>query len=92
VARTRSPHTNHTHTQQCHTHESQIVSCLSDHQGKNTVMATFAGPQLNLRYMGFCGVDDSVVNPELLHLISLHYPWVEWGILFRPDLEGTPRY
>jgi hypothetical protein len=55
-------------------------------------MATFAGPQLNLRYMGFCGVDDSVVNPELVHLISLHYPWVEWGILFRPDLEGTPRY
>lgn len=55
-------------------------------------MASFTGaPGLNLRYMGFCGVDDSVVNQELLHLLSLHYSWIEWGILFRPDLEGTPR-
>ena len=46
---------------------------------------------LNLRAMGFCGADDSV-NPEHMQLLSIHYPWIEWGVLFRPDLEGTPRY
>jgi hypothetical protein len=46
---------------------------------------------LDLRAMGFCGADDSV-DPKLLQLISIHYPWIEWGVLFRPDLEGTPRY
>ena len=46
---------------------------------------------LNLRCMGFCGADDSV-SPEHMQLLSIHYPWIEWGILFRPDLEGTPRY
>lgn len=46
---------------------------------------------LPLRAIGFCGVDDSV-SPHLLKLISLHYPWVEWGVLFRTDLKGTPRY
>ena len=40
---------------------------------------------LNLRAMGFCGVDDSV-NPSLLQLISSKYSWVEWGALFRPGL------
>jgi len=47
--------------------------------------------QLNLRYLGFCGVDDSVA-PGLLELLSSRYPYIEWGILFRPDLEGSPRY
>lgn len=47
--------------------------------------------QLNLRAMGFCGADDSV-SPELMCLISQHYPWIEWGVLFRPDKEGLPRY
>jgi hypothetical protein len=46
---------------------------------------------LQLRALGFCGADDSV-SPELLILLSQNYPFVEWGILFRPDLEGTPRY
>ena len=44
-----------------------------------------------LRTIGYCGVDDSVA-PELLQLISQKYDWVEWGVLFRTDLEGTPRY
>ena len=44
-----------------------------------------------LRALGFCGIDDSV-SPGLLSLISAQYPLVEWGVLFRPDLEGTPRY
>jgi hypothetical protein len=53
-------------------------------------MASFAsGP--NLRFVGFCGADDSV-QPEFLQLLSIHYPWIEWGVLFRPDLEGQPRY
>lgn len=46
---------------------------------------------LNLRAMGFCGVDDSV-SQEFLMLLSRAYPFIEWGILFRSDLEGTPRY
>lgn len=41
--------------------------------------------------IGFCGVDDTV-SPELLELISSRYSWVEWGVLFRTDLEGTGRY
>ena len=55
-------------------------------------MSAFIRNDLNLRFMGFCGVDDSCTNPEILQMISLHYPWVEWGVLLRPDLEGQPRY
>lgn len=44
-----------------------------------------------MRVIGFCGMDDSV-SPDLLALVSSRYPWVEWGVLFRNDLEGTPRY
>jgi len=46
---------------------------------------------LSLRVMGFCGVDDSV-SAELLQILSIHYSWIEWGVLFRPDMEGAPRY
>lgn len=45
----------------------------------------------SLRRIGFCGVDDSV-SPELLCMVSQHYDWVEWGVLFRSDLAGTARY
>lgn len=41
--------------------------------------------------MGFCGADDST-SPEHMQLLSIHYPWIEWGVLFRPDMEGQPRY
>lgn len=54
-------------------------------------MAAFSGKELNLRVMGFCGLDDTV-DPHLALLLSTKYSWIEWGILFRPDLEGTPRY
>ena len=54
-------------------------------------MAHFEEKKIDLRAMGFCGADDSC-SPELLQLLSAHYNWVEWGVLFRPDLEGTPRY
>lgn len=46
---------------------------------------------LKLRALGFCGVDDSV-NPNLLAMICHSYPIVEFGVLFRPDKEGEPRY
>ena len=46
---------------------------------------------LRLRAVGFCGIDDSVEVARLVD-ISSRAPWVEWGILFRPDKEGEPRY
>lgn len=45
----------------------------------------------NLRAIGFCGADDSV-NPKMLGLICNSYPFVEFGVLFRPGKEGLPRY
>jgi hypothetical protein len=44
-----------------------------------------------LRLVGFCGVDDSV-SPALLVLLSARFPFLEWGVLFRTDLQGTVRY
>lgn len=44
-----------------------------------------------LRAVGFCGVDESV-TPLALAGYSCEHPWIEWGVLFRPDKEGTPRY
>jgi hypothetical protein len=44
-----------------------------------------------LRALGLCGADDSV-NPNLLGIFSHSYPFVEFGVLFRPDKQGTPRY
>ena len=44
-----------------------------------------------LSALGFCGADTSV-NPRHLAILSQSYPSVEWGILFRPDKEGQPRY
>ena len=35
---------------------------------------------LELRFMGFCGIDDST-SPEMLLLLSKHYPWIEWGMV-----------
>ncbi len=50
-----------------------------------------SSPAAKLEALGFCGADDSV-NPRLLAMISHQYPCVEWGVLFRPDREGMPRY
>lgn len=41
--------------------------------------------------VGFCGVDDSVNLQELVDLSKAH-PWIEWGVLLRPDRQGQPRY
>lgn len=46
---------------------------------------------LSIRLIGFCGIDDSI-DPQLLSNFSFHYPWIEWGVLFRQDMEGQPRY
>jgi phosphoribosylanthranilate isomerase len=44
-----------------------------------------------LRALGFCGADDSV-HPNFLAVISHAFPLVEFGVLFRPDKQGQPRY
>ncbi len=46
---------------------------------------------VKLRALGFCGVDDSI-HPNQLAIYSQMYPFIEWGVLFRPDKEGSPRY
>ncbi|KAL1529648.1 hypothetical protein AB1Y20_000589 [Prymnesium parvum] len=48
-------------------------------------------PSITLSVLGFCGADDSV-EPLMLSAISAQHPWVEWGILFREDKMGQPRY
>lgn len=44
-----------------------------------------------LRALGFCGADDSV-HPHHLIVLAQAFPLIEFGVLFRPDLEGQPRY
>ena len=43
---------------------------------------------MKLRYLGLCGIDDSV-NLDHIAMLSEKFPFVEWGILFRPDKEGN---
>jgi hypothetical protein len=38
----------------------------------------------SLRKLGLCGADDSI-SPSILGLLCQAYPFVEFGILFRPD-------
>jgi hypothetical protein len=45
----------------------------------------------SIRYLSFCGVDDSV-DPRLLGIISCCYPLIEFAILMRPEMAGQPRY
>jgi phosphoribosylanthranilate isomerase len=44
-----------------------------------------------LTALGLCGVDDSI-HPHQIAILSYTYPLVEFGVLFRPDKAGTPRY
>lgn len=46
---------------------------------------------MRLDTVGFCGVDDTV-DLEELRKISAARPWIEWGVLLRPDRQGQPRY
>ena len=48
-------------------------------------------PPFRLRFLGFCGVDDSADTAELVELSS-RLEIIEWGFLFRKDLQGQPRY
>eukprot|EP00515_Schizochytrium_aggregatum_P003228 CAMPEP_0202061970 /NCGR_PEP_ID=MMETSP0963-20130614/42645_1 /ASSEMBLY_ACC=CAM_ASM_000494 /TAXON_ID=4773 /ORGANISM="Schizochytrium aggregatum, Strain ATCC28209" /LENGTH=348 /DNA_ID=CAMNT_0048628235 /DNA_START=45 /DNA_END=1091 /DNA_ORIENTATION=+ len=41
--------------------------------------------------IGFCGVDDSAPTADLTKF-SLSRPWIEWGVLFRPEKVGEPRF
>jgi hypothetical protein len=56
-------------------------------------MSGTCGPQRRpeLVALGFCGIDDSV-HPHHLAILARSYPKIEFGVLFRPDREGTPRY
>ena len=45
----------------------------------------------SIRKFTFCSVDDSV-DPKLLGIISRCYPLVEFAVLLRPDMAGSPRY
>ncbi|KAL7434411.1 hypothetical protein ACHAXM_004050 [Skeletonema potamos] len=54
-----------------------------------TITAASSSPKLAA--LGFCGADDSVNHRHLI-LLGKSYPTIEWGILFRPDKEGQPRY
>lgn len=48
-------------------------------------------PPVRLKTIGFCGIDDSV-SAHHVGAILQAYPFAEFGILFREDLEGRPRY
>ena len=61
---------------------------MSSEEGPATKKAK---PSTELRALGFCGADDSV-DPKLLGIFAHLYPLVEFGVLFRPDKEGEPRY
>ena len=55
---------------------------------RNTNMA---GVPVRLSCLGFCGADDTV-DPAALMRISEQHGWVEWGVLFRPEKSGSPRF
>ena len=65
------------------------MSPKNDGNENTTTTTGTMGPELIA--LGFCGVDDSI-HPHQLAVLSFTYPLVEFGILFRPDKEGTPRY
>jgi len=67
-----------------------LVRRAFDDHGQR-VMSSTSKSILRLRAMGFCGADDSV-EPSRLHEISKSHPHAEWGVLFREELQGTPRY
>jgi hypothetical protein len=46
---------------------------------------------LPLRRIGFCGLDSTI--GDIKQLFDIGWPsWVEFGILFRPENEGKPRF
>mmetsp|Transcript_19825 Transcript_19825/g.35249 ORF Transcript_19825/g.35249 Transcript_19825/m.35249 type:complete len:318 (+) Transcript_19825:189-1142(+) len=61
-----------------------------DSEGAVATEASSASP-VPLHAVGFCGVDETV-DPLALAEISGATPWAEWGVLFRPEKEGQPRF
>lgn len=55
------------------------------------ISAATSDTTCTFRALGFCGADDSV-HPNLLAIFCRAYPIVEFGVLFRPDKKGEPRY
>eukprot|EP00924_Labyrinthula_sp_SR-Ha-C_P007026 snap_masked-scaffold_8-processed-gene-7.43-mRNA-1 protein AED:0.01 eAED:0.01 QI:0/-1/0/1/-1/1/1/0/262 len=48
---------------------------------------------MKIRYVGFCGVDDSVDIASLLEITNKYSEIpIEWGFLFRPEKEGEARF
>ncbi|GBG29368.1 Hypothetical Protein FCC1311_055902 [Hondaea fermentalgiana] len=47
---------------------------------------------LPLLRVGFCGVDESVAPEDVVEISRERAPWAEWGVLFRPEKEGQPRF
>ncbi|CAK8991840.1 unnamed protein product [Durusdinium trenchii] len=47
---------------------------------------------MKLHTVGFCGVDDTVDLQQLVKLNEDFAGWIEWGVLLRPDKQGSPRY
>ena len=54
-------------------------------------MSNAAELTVQLRSLGLCSADDSV-HPNMLVILAKAYPFIEFGVLFRPDKEGQPRY
>lgn len=71
--------------------EPQQQHCLHDSVQQFWESVCPCLTMVRLHAVGFCGVDDSV-NLEELRALSSAYPWIEWGVLLRPDRQGQPRY
>jgi hypothetical protein len=67
-----------------------LVEKLADLQRENRRLKQL-NPSFQLRALGFCGADDSV-SPERLLQESNKFSWVEWAVLFREEMQGTPRF
>jgi hypothetical protein len=76
-----------------HPSKQNVADTMTTTTSTTTPCTTTTAPtnRPELIALGFCGVDDSI-HPHQLAILSYTYPFLEFGILFRPDLEGTPRY
>jgi phosphoribosylanthranilate isomerase len=74
------------------THQNTHHSTTMATTASTTTDPSSSSPnKTTLRALGFCGADDSV-HPNFLAVISHAFPLVEFGVLFRPDKQGQPRY
>ena len=76
----RSGKTDHPH----HHPQTTMASDDKKNGGAEKEDATASAETMTLCAVGLCGADDSV-HPNMLGLISRAYPFVEFGVLFRPD-------